>query len=147
MEIQGKNLIVSGHLDHETQPVIQIEIRVMDSGNPAMAYDKSFNITVSDLNEAPTDLNVTMHPVYENNTVDQIVANLKIVDEDRDQQVQSCVLIDYQDYFYFANDTSGAAMNMLTNKSARLDYETMPVINGKKNNEDYFLSTYFMVGF
>lgn len=131
LEIHGRQLIVSGKLDYETEPIINIEINVTDSGNPALSYQKSFNITVTDSNDAPSDIRVTLYPVAENNTVNKIVANLSLVDEDRNQQVRSCTMINNPGYFYFVNDPVNNAVNMFIKGTAPLDYEAASVINGK----------------
>lgn len=129
--MHGNKLIVSGKLDYETEPTIFIEINVTDSGNPALSYQKSFNITITDSNDAPSDIIYTLIPVAENNTVDQVVANLIIVDEDRNQKVRSCFVIDNPGYFYFSIDSFNNRTKMFINATAPLDYETTPVINGK----------------
>ena len=122
---------MSGKLDYETEPAISIEINVTDSGNPALSYQKIFNITVTDANDAPSDITFTLYPVAENNTVDQVVANLKLIDEDRNQLVRSCTMINNPGYFFFTNDAANNAVNMLIRGSAPLDYEAAPIINGK----------------
>ena len=118
MEVQSKNLIVSGNLDHETQPVIKIEIRVTDSGNPAMAYEKSFNITVSDLNEPPYDLQLSKNRVNENSTVGTIIGQFTAKDEDRNpKQSLTFTLVD-DDNGRFNVTNNGTLI-----QAKKLDYE------------------------
>ena len=123
--------MVAGKLDYETEPQISIIIRVTDSGNPALTYQKSFNITVTDANDPPSDIIATMFPVPENNTVNKIIANLKLVDEDRYQHVRSCSMIGNPGDFFFQNGASSDTINMLIRGTAALDYETAPNINGE----------------
>ena len=131
LQIHGKQLIVSGKLDYETEPTISIEINVTDSGNPPLSYQKSFTITIADANDSPSDIRFTLYPVAENNTVNQIVANLTLVDEDRNQQVQHCTVVSNPGYFYLVTDTLNNAVNLFIQGSASLDYETTPVMNGR----------------
>ena len=131
IEVRGRKLIVSGKLDYETEPTISIEINVTDSGNPPLSYQKMFNITVTDSNDAPSDIRFTLYPVPENITIDQIVANLSLVDEDRNQKVRSCTMINNPGYFYFVNDAARNEVDMFIKGTAPLDYETASVINGK----------------
>ena len=122
---------MSGELDYETESTISIEINVTDSGSPPLSYQKSFNISVTDANDAPSDIRFTLYPVAENNTVNQIVANLTLVDEDLNQHVRICSVINNPGYFYFAKDAFSNAMNMFIRGTAPLDYEAAPVINGR----------------
>ena len=122
---------MSGKLDYETESTISIEINVTDSGNPPLSYQKSFNISVTDANDAPSDIKFALYPVAENNTVSQIVANLTMVDEDLNQQVRICSMINNPGYFYFAKDAFSNAINMFIRGTAPLDYEAAPVINGR----------------
>ena len=122
---------MSGELDYETDSTISIEINVTDSGYPPLSYQKSFNISVTDANDAPSDIRFTLYPVAENNTVNQIVAILTLIDEDFNQQVRICSVINNPGYFYFAKDALSNAVNMFVRGTARLDYEAAPVINGR----------------
>lgn len=130
LSIHGNKILVAGKLDYETEPQINIIIRVTDSGNPALTYQKSFNITVADANDPPSDIIATIFPVPENNTIDRIIANLKLVDEDRNQHVRSCSMINNPGDFYFQNGASSDKINMFIKRTAALDYETAPNING-----------------
>ena len=131
LQIIGKQLIVSGKLDFETEPKISIEINVTDSGNPPLSYQKSFTITITDANDAPSEIRSTLHPVAENNTVNQIVANLTLVDEDHNQQVQYCTMVNNPGYFYLVKDSHSNAVNLFIQGTASLDYEAAPVMNGR----------------
>lgn len=138
--IHGRKLIVSGQLDYETEPLIALEINVTDSGNPVLSYQQSFNITVADGNDAPSDIAYTLNPVRENNTVEQVVANLRLVDEDRNQQIRSCLMISNPGYFVFNTDSINNVVHMLIKAIAPLDYETTPVINGMFHNNFLFMT-------
>ena len=138
LQIRGRHLIVSGKLDYETESRICIEISVTDSGNPPLSYQKSFNISVTDANDPPSDIRFTLYPVAENNTENQIVANLTIVDEDLDKQARICSVINNPGYFYFAKDAFSNAINMFIRGTAPLDYEAAPVINGRPLMIEYF---------
>ena len=60
-----------------------------------MAYDKLFNITVSDLNEPPYDLQLSKYKMNENATVGTIIGQFTAKDEDRNpKQSLTFTLID-----------------------------------------------------
>ena len=124
------HLIVVGKLDFETEPSISIMINATDSGDPALSFQKSFNITITDANDAPSDIVVTFYPVPENNTADRAVANLKVIDEDRDHRVRLCSAVNNPGFFFFSNGASVDTIDMWIRGSATLDFETAPFING-----------------
>ncbi|XP_065053229.1 protocadherin Fat 4-like isoform X4 [Rhopilema esculentum] len=129
LAIHGMHLIVAGKLDFETEASISIMINATDSGNPALSFQKSFNITITDSNDAPSDIVVTLYPVPENNTADRAVANLKVIDEDRDHRVRSCSVVNNPGFFFFRSGASTDTVDMWIRGSATLDFETAPVIN------------------
>ena len=146
MQVHGKQLIVSGNLNYETEPKVNIEISVTDSGNPPLSYQKSFAITITDVNDAPSDIIFTLYPVMENNTVNQMVTNLTLADEDFNQHVQYCSMIKTPGYFYLVTDSVENAVNVFIQGTAPLDYEVSPVFNGRRSSK-FCLNGINMIGF
>ncbi|GKS68322.1 hypothetical protein W03_03260 [Nitrosomonas sp. PY1] len=63
----GEITVANGTLlDYETATSHDITVRITDSGG--LTYDKVFTINLTDINEAPTDLNLTGNTVAENAT-------------------------------------------------------------------------------
>ncbi|HSF98930.1 MAG TPA: Ig-like domain-containing protein, partial [Ornithinibacter sp.] len=52
----GTALETTASLNHEVTPTIGVCVRVTDSGTPGLTFDKTFVITVIDVNDAPTTL-------------------------------------------------------------------------------------------
>ena len=83
-----------------------------------MDYDKSFNITVSDLNEPPYDLQLSKNRVNENSTVGTIIGQFIAKDEDRNpKQSLTFTLVD-DDNGRFNVTSNGTLI-----QAKKLDYE------------------------
>ena len=69
-------------LDHETQDGYSIRVRTTDSGG--LKLDKVFTIHVNDVNEAPTDIDLSAQPISENtSTADPVlIGTLSATDGD-----------------------------------------------------------------
>ncbi len=68
-------------LDFETEPTVNLTITATDQGGGGLAYNEVFVITVTDLNEAPTDITLSSTNVSEQ-TDGAIVGNVGVVDPD-----------------------------------------------------------------
>jgi gliding motility-associated-like protein len=78
--ISGNNLRVSNALDFETKASYSIRVRTTDAGG--LSFEKVFAISVSNVNEAPTNINSTQLAIYENNAANATVSNLSSIDPD-----------------------------------------------------------------
>eukprot|EP00794_Sanderia_malayensis_P003137 gene3137-3605_t len=123
LAINGDKLVVSGKLNFETEPLILITVQVTDSGSPVLTFQKSFNITINDANDAPSAISVTIYPVPENNTVDRIVANVKVIDEDV-SQTHTCSVIGNPADFFTQVDTVSHNITVYIKGTVSLDFET-----------------------
>lgn len=81
--LSGPKVIVAQKLNHETAMIHQIKVRCTDRGVPAASSEKTFVISVMDLNE-PVSLSLSSSSVLENSPVGTVVGVLKAVDEDND---------------------------------------------------------------
>ena len=80
LDYQEPQLVVDGALDHETTPSHEVEIRTTDSGG--LTYDKTFTITVTDVNEAPTDISLSNTSIIENADAETVVGEVGGTDPD-----------------------------------------------------------------
>ena len=70
-------------LDFEAAASHDVTVRVTDSGNPALSFDKTFTVTVGDANEAPTELTLNGNAVTENATDGTVIGTLGgVIDQD-----------------------------------------------------------------
>jgi hypothetical protein len=63
-DILGNQLVARGSLNFESQNVFQINVRTLDSGG--LSFTQAFTITVTNVNEAPTNINAPALTVAEN---------------------------------------------------------------------------------
>jgi Cadherin domain/Right handed beta helix region/RTX calcium-binding nonapeptide repeat (4 copies) len=68
-------------LDYEAAASHDITIEVTDSGGET--YQESFTIHINDVNEAPTDLDLTNSPVQENSAPGSVVGTVNVSDPDQ----------------------------------------------------------------
>ncbi|MFA5916985.1 MAG: hypothetical protein WC850_01975 [Candidatus Gracilibacteria bacterium] len=78
--ITGTGLFVDGIINFEAKTTYSILVRSTDS--LGMFFDKQFNITVNNLNEAPIDLTLSGSTIDENVGVGVVVGDLTTTDED-----------------------------------------------------------------
>ncbi len=87
--ISGDELQAGISFDHETKDTYSIRVRT-DDGN-SNQFEKSFAVTVSDINEAPTDIMLSSNEILEGNSVNDIIGSLSSTDDDADTHVYSLV--------------------------------------------------------
>jgi Ca2+-binding RTX toxin-like protein len=78
--IDGNNLVVNGTLDFETFTSHLVTVRVTDGGNNTR--DEQFTISVTNVNEAPTDISLSGTSVAENSATGNVVGTLSGTDPD-----------------------------------------------------------------
>ena len=70
-------------IDFEAAASHDVTIRVTDTGNPALSYDETFTIILSDANDAPSDFSMTWTEVSEHAPIGTIVGSLGgLIDQD-----------------------------------------------------------------
>ena len=84
-QITGNTLEVKNPLDFEAGATRTVRIRTTDSGSPAESFEKSFSITVTDVNESPTNIALTNNSVAENTPQGTDVGDLSSTDPDAAQ--------------------------------------------------------------
>ncbi|MCT0216791.1 cadherin repeat domain-containing protein [Synechococcus sp. CS-1330] len=116
-------------IDFETNPLLNLNIRVTDNGNPGLTYDKTVTASVIDINETPTDLIFTSSGVQENSATATVIGTLSATDPDAGSS------------FTFAlvggdgtNDADNNLVEIVGNEvrvksGASIDFETNPLLN------------------
>ncbi len=78
--ITANQLKTAASFDFETKTSYSIRLRTADQGG--LSFEKAFTITVTDVNEAPTDISLSSASVAENLPVGTTVATLSTTDPD-----------------------------------------------------------------
>src|SRR5205085_1602892 len=78
--IAGDSLHTAAAFDFETKAGYSLRVRSTDSG--ALSVEKVFTITVTDVNEAPTDIGLSSSSVDENQPAGATVGTLSSTDPD-----------------------------------------------------------------
>ncbi|QCS48015.1 cadherin repeat domain-containing protein (plasmid) [Picosynechococcus sp. PCC 11901] len=114
--IAGNELKTNAVFDYETQSSYQIEVET-DDGNGG-TYTKIFEINVGDVNEDPTDIDISSNTVDENSAIDTVVGNLSTIDPDIGDSHTYSLTNGYGDNSLFTIDGEQLKTN------AVFDYET-----------------------
>jgi VCBS repeat-containing protein len=127
-EVDGSNqlrLKAGQSLDFESEPTVNVKVTATDAGG--LTYDETFVITVTDVNEAPTDLALSSATVAENDA-GAIIGTLGVTDPDVGDSHTFAV-----DDPRFEVDGS----NQLRLKAGQsLDFESEPTVNVKVTATD-----------
>ncbi len=78
--ISGESLRTSGVFDYETRKSYSIRVRITDQDS--LYFEKAFTITVTNDNEAPTDISLSNSSVAENHLIDTAVGVFTSADPD-----------------------------------------------------------------
>ncbi|XP_048583508.1 protocadherin Fat 4 isoform X2 [Nematostella vectensis] len=114
--------VAASELDFETmkQP-ITVTVKCTDDGNPQYSNQRSFNVTLSDINEAPYDITLTGSPVVEENVVKgYAIGSLSCKDPDVGQSHVFQVVGKYDNVF----EVNGT--NLIVKDPSYLDHEALP---------------------
>ncbi len=80
--IVGSALKLTPSANFEAQASYSIRLRATDSGTPGLTYEQSFLITVTDVNEVPSDIILSDTSIAENNALNAIIGTLGFMDPD-----------------------------------------------------------------
>src|SRR6185295_234456 len=80
--IAGTNLQANASFDFEVLNSYTVTVRATDGGTPGLTYDEVFVISVTDVNENPTDIDLTNASVAENAGANALVGVLSGSDAD-----------------------------------------------------------------
>jgi hypothetical protein len=118
--IDGNQLKVNGLLDYETQNNYSIRVKTTDQGG--LSYEKQLTVSVSDVNENPTNLNLSNNTVAENSPLNTLIGNFTTTDPDMGNTFSYSLVTGTgdTDNSLFTIDGNQLKVNGL------LDYETKP---------------------
>jgi parallel beta-helix repeat protein/VCBS repeat-containing protein len=80
--IDGSNLLTAAVFNYETKASYSIRIRTTDAGSPNLSYEEVFTISVTDVNEPPTDITLAPATIAENLAINTVVGALTTTDPD-----------------------------------------------------------------
>ncbi|MEP1097761.1 MAG: cadherin domain-containing protein [Cyclobacteriaceae bacterium] len=117
----GTNIRTAFAFDFETKP--SYSVRVQSDDQNGGTFEEQFTITVNDVNDAPTDVNLSVSNVDENQPSGTVVGTLTSVDQDASDSHTYSLKIGTPDnaFFDISND------QLLTN--AVFDFETKATYN------------------
>ncbi len=78
--ISGSSLQITNSPDYEAKSSYSVRIQTTDQGS--LTYEKTFTITINDLNEAPTDISLSVNSIDENAAANSIIGTLSSTDQD-----------------------------------------------------------------
>ncbi|MDV2998799.1 MAG: hypothetical protein N5P05_000405 [Chroococcopsis gigantea SAG 12.99] len=78
--INGNNLIVNRPPDYESQSSYNLKLRTTDQGG--LFFDKDITVNINDVNEAPTNINISNNTIDENLPLNTTVGNFTTTDQD-----------------------------------------------------------------
>ena len=139
--ISGTTLQTAISLDYESKSSYSIRVNVNDGTNN---YEKQFTITVTDVNEAPTDISLSASSIAENSTSGTPVGTLSNIDVDSGNTYTYTLVSGTGDTDNVSFTISGNSLLTATN----LDYESkssysirVNVNDGSNNYEKQFTIT------
>jgi len=110
--------LTQGWFAHRTRTVFQVRIRCTDNGTPPLSVERTFVITVVDVNERPTAVSLSPASVSEDAAGGLVVGTLSAADEDRQETFTFLLRDSAGGLFALANG------DQITLASSGLDYES-----------------------
>ncbi len=83
--ISGNSLVTAASFNFETKNAYTVCIRSTDNGSPSQTLDKQFTISVTNVNEAPTGIGLSLSSIAENEASGTTVGSLSTTDPDTGQ--------------------------------------------------------------
>ncbi|GEM_PF-1599657 len=116
-------LILASSLDHEDDPVLVLGATVSDDGTPVLSDMATITINVTDVNEAPTDIELSSSSVDENEPIGTVVGDLTTTDQDENETLT---------YSFKAGNTGNASFSISNSQLLTdevFDFETKTTYN------------------
>ncbi|MRT93835.1 cadherin domain-containing protein [Ancylomarina sp. 16SWW S1-10-2] len=111
--ISGDKLVSKSVFDFETKDSYSVEITVTDKGD--LSYTESFSITITDVNDGPSDIQLSANTIAENSAIGTEVGILSTNDVDTNQTFT---------YTIVENENFELVGDKLVSKAA-FDFETL----------------------
>ncbi|MDD5309935.1 MAG: cadherin domain-containing protein, partial [Deltaproteobacteria bacterium] len=121
--ISGNQLLTAAPFDYETKTSYSVRVRSTDQGG--LWFEEEFTITVTDVNEAPTDITITPTPaeVEENSANGTVVGMLSATDPDPSDTFTYIILTPGVPFAIGGTDSDELQVN------GAIDFETTPSYN------------------
>ncbi|XP_060077517.1 protocadherin Fat 4-like [Ylistrum balloti] len=132
----------AANLDYEETRNFQIRILVEDLGTPKLLYQKTFNVYVEDVNEAPSTLSLSKNMVIENSGAGTEVGRLSTSDPDNDLEATQTFTYSLKENSKgrFAVDGDiikvSRSIDQCKTATCRLDFESEPYVSIEVNVTD-----------
>ncbi|MFN0187975.1 MAG: cadherin domain-containing protein [Bacteroidia bacterium] len=121
--VQGSNLRASAPFDFETATPLSIRVRTVDS--QSQAFEEVIVLTVSNVNEAPTNLAMLVNTTNENQSIGTMVSSVSSTDVDAGDSHTYTLVTGAGS----TNNTSFTISNGQLLTAAVLDYEITPTMS------------------
>ena len=92
----------SGTADFDTTPTLSVTVRTTDSSG--LTFDKALTVTVTDVNEAPTDITFSATTVASKADAGAFVGTLSTIDDDGDDSFTYSITTDPSGVFYVSGN-------------------------------------------
>ncbi len=80
--IVNGELRIVGIPNFETKPAYSVRVRTTDKGGTGLSFERTFTITVKDVGETPTAINLSATEIAENSPVNSVIGTVSTVDPD-----------------------------------------------------------------
>ena len=134
--INGTSLRATNPLNFEAKSSYNVTLRVTDQGG--LSFDKSFTITVRDVNEPATQISLSTSTIAENNSANQVVGTFSNNDPDSSQTFTYTLVTGTGDTDNATFNISGNSLRV-TNANA-LNFETKSSLSVRVQVSDGSLS-------
>jgi sugar lactone lactonase YvrE len=128
--ISGASLRATASLNFETTPSLSVRVRSTDAGG--LFTEKQFTISVTNVNEAPTDIALSNSSVAENAGANAAVGNLSTTDPDTGDTFTYTLVAGAGDTGNGSFNISGASLRA----TASLDFEATPSLSVRVRSTD-----------
>ena len=129
-EVRGSKLFVSknAQLNYERNSSFTIRVESTDNGAAPLSVEKTLRVSVQDVNETPTDIQLSNNTVLENTRSGTVIGKLTVSDPDNlgplgVVQSHVCILTDS------ANGKIAVSQNQLTVGAAGVNFEDNAFVN------------------
>jgi Ca2+-binding RTX toxin-like protein len=129
--LSGNALRASSSFDFETKSSYSVRVRSTDQGG--LWTEKVFTISVTDVNETPTNINLSANSIAENSGANATVGTLTTTDPDTANTFTYTLVSG-------SGSTDNAAFNISSNTLlaiSNLDYETMSIYSIRVRSTDH----------
>ncbi len=141
--IDQDKLLLAGIPDFEEDNSLSIRVRTTDNKNGI--FEKAFTITISDVNDAPTDLSLSATAINENNAVGDAIGSLSTEDQDANDSFDYALVAGEGDTDNDAFSISGSQLiaNVLYNFEEQASYNIRveTIDSGDETLEKQFIIT------